>query len=82
MNQVKTGLLIKKLRLQMNLTQKQLAQLINVSDKAISKWECGNGCPDISSLHALSDVLKTDINIRLPRKLTLQFIVNNSTNQI
>lgn len=65
MNQVKTGLLIKKLRLQMNLTQKQLAQLINVSDKAISKWECGNGCPDISSLYALSDVLKTDINILL-----------------
>lgn len=30
----------------MKLTQKQLAERISVSDRAVSKWECGKGCPD------------------------------------
>ena len=38
MDQVKTGELIRRLRTQMGLTQKQLAERINVSDKAVSKW--------------------------------------------
>ena len=41
MDQVKTGGLIRDLRTQMGLTQKQLADRICVSDKAVSKWECG-----------------------------------------
>ena len=41
MDQVKTGALIRKLRVGKGLTQKQLADMINVSDKAVSKWECG-----------------------------------------
>ena len=45
MDQVKTGELIRHMRVQLGLTQKQLAERINVSDKAVSKWECGNGCP-------------------------------------
>lgn len=64
-NQVKTGELIRHFRTEMNLTQKQLADLINVSDKAVSKWECGNGCPDISILYELSNVLKIDIDVLL-----------------
>ena len=65
MDQVKTGELIRHLRTEMGLTQKQLAERINVSDKAVSKWECGNGCPDISLLTALADVFGTDICVLL-----------------
>jgi len=64
-NQVKTGELIRYFRTEQNLTQKQLADLINVSDKAVSKWECGNGCPDISILYELSRVLNTEIDVLL-----------------
>ena len=65
MDQIKTGELIKRLRTQMGLTQKELAERISVSDKAVSKWECGNGCPDISLLSELADVFGTDIGILL-----------------
>lgn len=60
MDQIKTGELIKRLRCEKGLTQKQLAEMINVSDKAVSKWECGNGCPDISLISALAEVFGTD----------------------
>ncbi|WP_295111072.1 helix-turn-helix transcriptional regulator [Ruminococcus sp.] len=41
MDQVKTGALIRKLRIGKGLTQKQPADMINVSGKAVSKLECG-----------------------------------------
>ena len=63
MEPVKIGELIKRYRTNMGLTQKQLAERINVSDKAVSKWECGNGCPDISLMGELADVFGTDINV-------------------
>ena len=65
MDQVKTGALIKKLRGEKGLTQKQLADRLHVSDKAVSKWECGGGCPDISLLTALAEVFGTDIQVLL-----------------
>jgi transcriptional regulator with XRE-family HTH domain len=65
MDQVKTGGLIRLLRTKMGLTQKQLAERIGVSDKAVSKWECGNGCPDISLLYELAAVFGTDISVLL-----------------
>lgn len=65
MDQEKTGALIRRLRINSGLTQKQLAECINVSDKAVSKWECGNGCPDISVLSELAEVFKTDIQTLL-----------------
>ncbi|EGC04219.1 helix-turn-helix domain-containing protein [Ruminococcus albus] len=65
MDQVKTGALIRKLRVGKGLTQKQLADMINVSDKAVSKWECGGGCPDISLLSALAEIFDTDIQVLL-----------------
>ncbi len=54
MDQVKTGKLIRELRIKRGLTQNQLGELINVSGKTVSKWECGCGCPDISLLESLS----------------------------
>ena len=46
----KIGSLIYELRKDKNMTQKQIADLMNISDKTISKWERGLGCPDISLL--------------------------------
>lgn len=69
MDQSMTGTLIKKLRLEAGLTQKQLADRICVSDKAVSKWECGNGCPDISLLSELADILGTDIDTLLTGRI-------------
>ena len=65
MDQVKTGELIKRFRTELGLTQKELAGRICVSDKAVSKWETGNGCPDVSLLSALAEVLGTDIQVLL-----------------
>ncbi len=65
MDQVRTGALIRQLRTEQGLTQKQLAELICVSDKAVSKWERGSGCPDVSLLTALAEVLGTDVQMLL-----------------
>ena len=65
MDQTKTGQVIKDFRTKLGLTQKGLAERINVSDKAVSKWERGNGCPDVSLLPVLSKVFGTDIQILL-----------------
>lgn len=61
MNIIKTGTLIKEMRTEKNLTQKELAEKLNVSTAAVSKWENGKGFPDISILEPLS--LELDISI-------------------
>ena len=61
MDNIKTGNFIKELRTQKNLTQKELAEKINVSTAAVSKWENGKGFPDISMLEPLSLVLDTSV---------------------
>ena len=45
-----------------NLTQKELASMIGVSPKTISKWECGNGLPDVSLLDKISKTLDISID--------------------
>ena len=65
MDQMKTGALIRARRTEMGLTQKQLADRIHVSDKAVSKWETGKGCPDIALLAELSAVLALDMELLL-----------------
>ncbi|MBQ1401342.1 MAG: helix-turn-helix transcriptional regulator [Firmicutes bacterium] len=57
MNTEKTGKLISELRREKNLTQGELAELLHVSDKAVSRWETGRGFPDINNLEAISDCL-------------------------
>lgn len=52
-----TGKTIKELREKRKLTQKELAQKINVSDKTISKWETDKGLPDIGIVEELSKAL-------------------------
>lgn len=61
MNLEKVGSLIFKLRKEKSMTQKQVADLLNISDKTVSKWERGLGCPDVSILTELSKIF--DINI-------------------
>lgn len=57
----KVGKLIFDLRKEKGMTQRQLAGAMNISDKTISKWERGLGCPDITLLHELSDILEVNI---------------------
>ena len=57
MDNVKTGALIKALRLERGLTQKQLAEKLNVTDRAVSKWERGKNAPDIALLEPLAEIL-------------------------
>lgn len=57
----KVGQLIYKLRKEKNMTQKELAEQLNISDKTISKWERGMGCPDVSLLGELSNILGVEI---------------------
>ncbi len=56
-DQEKTGRFIADLRKEKNLTQKQLADMLNVSDKAVSRWETGRGFPDINSLEDIAAAL-------------------------
>jgi transcriptional regulator with XRE-family HTH domain len=57
MNDKKMGDLISELRKQKNMTQKDLADLLNVTDKAVSKWERGISCPDIAAIPLLAQTL-------------------------
>lgn len=57
----KVGALISELRKEKKWTQKQLADAMNISDKTISKWERGLGCPDVSLLRELSAALNVNI---------------------
>lgn len=60
-----TGELIKKIRTEMGLTQKELADKLFVSDKAVSKWERGVGLPDISIINELASVLNISVDLLL-----------------
>lgn len=61
MDAEKTGKLIRVVRTELNITQKELADRIHVSNAAVSKWENGHGFPDISSLESLAEVLQLSI---------------------
>ena len=56
MNSENLGKMISKLRKKAGLTQSQLAARLNVTDKAISKWENGGGFPEITQIPALSEI--------------------------
>ncbi len=57
MDKYVTGAVIRKLRENKKMTQEELAQKIFVSSKAVSKWETGQGFPDISLLEPLAQAL-------------------------
>lgn len=61
MDQIRTGELIRAMRLRKKLTQAVLAERLGVSDKAVSKWEWGCGAPDVSTLPLLASELGIDM---------------------
>lgn len=61
MNYNNVGKLILKLRKENKMTQKQLADEMNISDKTVSKWERGLGLPDVSLLRNLSEIFGINI---------------------
>ena len=62
MDQVKIGRFIAKCRKKANLTQMQLAEKLNITDRAVSKWETGKAMPDSSIMLDLCDVLGISVN--------------------
>lgn len=72
MDQKKIGNLISILRKQKGLTQQELGNLLGVSSKTISKWECGNGLPDITLLKEISGSLEITIEELLDGKLKVK----------
>jgi len=87
MDNMKTGRLIAELRKKQGLTQQQLSDKLNLSNKTISKWESGVGSPDITNLPPLAEVLgisvdellkgelndlKADTNLQLPENCSLR----------
>ncbi len=61
MNLEKIGKFIANCRKEQNLTQEQLAEKLGLTFKAISKWECGKGLPDVSIMMDLCRILKINI---------------------
>lgn len=61
MDQKKIGLFLKELRKEKTLTQSQLAEQLNVSDRTVSRWETGTNLPDLSILVELADFYDIDI---------------------
>ena len=62
MDQRKIGKFIQKKRKEKKLTQRDLAEKLNITDRAISKWENGNCLPDASIMHDLCKILNITVN--------------------
>ena len=62
MDQLKIGKFIAECRKKENLTQMQLAEKLNITDRAVSKWETGKAMPDSSVMLELCDALKITVN--------------------
>lgn len=61
MDQEKVGRIIRTFRKDKGMTQLELSELLGVTDRAVSKWERGLGCPDVSFLPKLSEIFSIDI---------------------
>lgn len=62
MDQIKIGKFIAECRKKQDLTQMELAEKLNITDRAISKWETGKAMPDSSIMLELCDILKISVN--------------------
>ncbi len=78
----KIGKLIYSLRKERNLTQQKLAEYMNISDKAISKWERGLGCPDISLLPELSNIFGVNLENLLAGELDANDLVGGNMKKL
>lgn len=82
MNAQKTGLLIYEMRTRKALTQKELAEKCNVTDKAVSKWERGEGCPDVTVLPKLAEIFGIDVESLMKGEIPLSQDVSGKTIKI
>lgn len=62
MDQKRIGAFIARCRKEKNLTQMQLAELLGITNQAVSKWENGRGMPEVSLLQPLCKVLGISLN--------------------
>lgn len=62
MDQEKVGRFIAECRKEKSLTQLQLAEKLSISNRAVSKWETGKSCPDVSIMMELCDILGINVN--------------------
>ena len=62
MNTLDFGKMVFKLRKSLGMTQDELAKKLNISDKAVSKWENGIGYPDITQLPSLAKIFGVSID--------------------
>ena len=77
MDQLKIGRFIAERRKNEDLTQMQLAEKLNITDKAVSKWERGISMPDTSIMLELCDILRISVN----ELLSGEKIMTENTNQ-
>lgn len=68
MNQERIGKFIAKCRKEQKLTQEELAEKLNITYKAVSKWECGKSLPDASIMMDLCTILEINVNDLLSGK--------------
>ena len=62
MDQIRIGRFIAESRKARSLTQRQLADALSISDKTVSKWECGKGLPEVSLMLPLCAALDLTVN--------------------
>ena len=62
MDQIKIGKFIAKVRKEKNITQRELADVLMISNKTVSKWECGKGLPEVSLMMPLCKALGISVN--------------------
>ena len=82
MDQKKIGNFLKELRKEKNITQEDLAEELNVSNRTVSRWENGNNMPDISLLTQIAQMIAVgEVNIQLLVLLSLLFHFTSRLNQ-
>ena len=82
MENERLGALIRSLRRELGLTQRELAVRLGVTDKAASKWERGLGCPDVIYLPQLSQIFGVDLERLLQGDLTPNELVGGNMKKI
>lgn len=82
MDQIKIGNYIRAKRKEMNLTQEQLAEKLNVTNKSISRWENGRTFPDLSLYQPLCNVLDISISELLNGEDIDPNVLKNETNKL
>ncbi len=82
MDCAKVGGLIRRLRTEQGLTQRGLAERVFVSEQAVSKWERGMGCPDVSLLPEVAKQLGVDLEVLLRGELDANELVGGNMKKL